>query len=87
MTTPLTICLTLTTKNGASVTTQTHAAAYDEWGRIIQSIGAATPAQVWNLAYDNLNNLLTVTDPPLGMSPGNVRTNAFDALNRVAKQT
>ena len=76
--------LSLVTANSSSVTTQTHSAAYDEWGRIIQSIGAAS--QVWNLAYDNLNNLTTVTDPPIGANPGNVRLTTFDGLNRVIAQ-
>lgn len=77
--------LSLVTANGSGTTTQTHTAAYDEWGRIIQSIGAAS--QTWNLAYDNLSNLTTVTDPPVGVNPANVRANTYDGLNRVTVQT
>jgi RHS repeat-associated protein len=77
--------LSLTTATAAGPVTQVHTAAYDDWSRIIQSVGAA--AQAWNLAYDNLSNLTSVTDPPL-MSGGTgaVRTNTYDPLNRLKTQ-
>jgi len=77
--------LTLVTANSSGTTTQTHSATYDEWGRILQSIGSQS--QTWNLAYDNLSNLLSVTDPPLGAPPGNERVYTYDALNRLATET
>ena len=67
----------------SSTTQQAHTATYDEWGRILQSIGGTTPAsQVWTLAYDNLSNLLSITDPL-----SHERQNAYDPLNRVVTQT
>ncbi len=77
--------LALVTASAAGAITQAHASAYDEWGRILQSIGAA--AQAWNLAYDNLSNLTSVTDPPLGGGAGNQRLDGYDALNRLTSQT
>jgi RHS repeat-associated protein len=78
--------LSLVTDNASGSPTLTHAAAFDEWGRIIQSLGAAS--QVWNLAYDNLSNLTSITDPPLATGlAGNIRQNAFDPLNRIVIQT
>lgn len=76
---------TLTTANSAGTTTQSHSANYDEWGRLLTSVGAS--GQTWTLGYDNLSNLTSVTDPVVGSGPANVRTNTFDALNRVIKQT
>jgi RHS repeat-associated protein len=72
--------LSLITDDATGTLTQTHSAAYDEWGRILQSIGAAS--QIWNLAYDNLSNLTSITDPL-----SHQRQNTIDPLNRVITQT
>jgi len=72
--------LSLVTRNGAGSTTYSHASAYDEWGRLLQSI--VNGAYIWNLAYDKLSNLTSVTDPL-----SHQRQNAWDPLNRVATRT
>jgi YD repeat-containing protein len=78
--------LSLTTENAAAAVSQSHTAMYDDWGRITQSIGAAS--QIWALGYDNLNNLTSVTDPLLsGQTSPNTRHYAFDALNRQVTAT
>jgi RHS repeat-associated protein len=78
--------LTLTTETATGTVTQSHAAMYDDWGRITQSIGAAS--QIWALAYDKLNNLTSVADPILaGQTSPNTRAYAFDALNRLTTAT
>jgi len=75
--------LSVVTESASSATTQTHTGNYDEWGRIIQSIGGTTPStHIWALAYDNLDNLTSITDPL-----SHERQNAYDPLNRVKTQT
>lgn len=73
--------LTETVKDASATVRRQSSAAYDELGRIIQSIGAGS-GQTTTLAYDNLDNLTSVTDPL-----SHVRQNAFDPLNRVITET
>ena len=78
--------LTLITAAPAGPPTQIHVAAYDDWGRILRSIGAAS--QVWSLAYDKLSNLTATQDPsPAAGTMGARRTNAYDPLNRLTTRT
>jgi RHS repeat-associated protein len=73
--------LTETVKDGSGTITRQSSAAYDELGRIIQSLGAGA-SQTTTLAYDKLSNLTSVTDPL-----SHARQNAFDPLNRVITET
>ncbi len=78
--------LSLITKTASGTVAQSHTAQYDDWGRIQQSIGAAS--QIWNIAYDNLSNLTSVIDPPLTVGgTGNQRQYAYDPLNRLMTAT
>src|SRR6185369_4310563 len=62
------------TTAGAIVRQQTF--AYDELGRLLQSIGAGS--QTWSFAYDKVGNPTAVTD-----ARGNTFQYAYDALNRL----
>jgi len=48
------------TKNASAVITQQQANAYDELGRVLQTIGAGS--QTWSYAYDKVDNLTRTTD-------------------------
>jgi RHS repeat-associated protein len=75
--------VSLTTNNATGSAQQSHSATYDEWGRLLQSIGGTTPAtQVWSLAYDKLSNLTSFTEPLSHQWQNN-----WDALNRITIQT
>jgi YD repeat-containing protein len=68
--------LSLVTANAGGTTTQSHTATCDDWGSLLQSIGAAS--QVWSMAYDKMSNLTSITDPAVGGTSA-VRSNAYDA--------
>lgn len=70
----------ITVKDASSTTTRQQTLAYDELGRIIQSIGAG--AQTTSFAYDKVNNLTQVTD-----ARGKVFAAGFDPLNRLISET
>jgi RHS repeat-associated protein len=55
-------------------------AAFDELGRLLRYVGAAS--QTWTYVYDKTNNLVSVTDPR-----SNVYQWAFDSLNRLFRET
>lgn len=67
-------------KDPANTVTFTQSQAYDELGRLLRQIGAATQTTVF--AYDKTDNLKTVTDPR-----SNVYTYAYDALSRLIRET
>jgi len=69
-----------TVKTSGSVITAQQTAAYDELGRIIQSIGAGS--QTTAMAYDKVSNRTQVTD-----ARGKVFGTTFDPLNRVITRT
>jgi RHS repeat-associated protein len=65
--------------SGASITEQQNF-AYDELGRLIQSIGAGS--QTTGFAYDKVDNQTQVTD-----ARGKLFQKAYDALDRVITET
>jgi RHS repeat-associated protein len=67
-------------KSSSSTITKQQSATFDELGRIISSIGAAS--QTTQYAYDKDNNLVSTTDPR-----SKVYGHAFDALNRLYQET
>ena len=73
--------LTETVSDASSTVRQQSSSAYDEIGRIIQSIGAGS-GEATSLAYDHLGNLTSATDPL-----SHQRQNAFDPLNRIITAT
>jgi len=62
----------------ATLYQRTH--AYDELGRVIESVGAG--AQTTGFGYDRVNNLVTLDD-----ARGQTFTAAFDALDRIISET
>src|SRR5262249_37450107 len=54
-------------------------APFDELGRLLTFVGAAT--QTWTLGYDRTDNATSVTDPR-----SNVYHRGFDALNRLIRE-
>ena len=71
---------TVSVQTSGSVITAQQTAAYDELGRIIQSIGAGS--QTTAMAYDKVSNRTQVTD-----ARGKVFGTTFDPLNRVITRT
>lgn len=69
----------VTKTSGATITAQ-QTYAYDELGRLIQSIGAGN--QTTNLGYDKVSNPTSLTD-----ARGKTFSTAFDPLDRVITQT
>lgn len=67
-------------KSSTSTIVRTQTATFDELGRMLQSIGAAS--QTTSYGYDADGNAISVTDARSG-----VTTNAFDALNRLINTT
>lgn len=65
---------------GATTSQQTY--AYDELGRLLQSIGAAGATQTTSYVYDKVDNRRQVTD-----ARSKVWGTTFDALNRVVAET
>jgi YD repeat-containing protein len=63
---------------GTILKSMTH--AYDELGRLLQSVGAAS--ETTSFSYDNVGNVVAVTDP-LGGASGE----AYDALNHLIHST
>lgn len=59
---------------------QTQSAVYDEMGRLLKTIGAASQETVY--AYDKIGNETGITDPR-----SNVYGYTFDALNRLIRET
>ncbi|MDJ0947097.1 MAG: DUF6531 domain-containing protein, partial [Kiloniellales bacterium] len=71
-----------TVKSATGDIKRTQSRIFDSLGRLLQSIGAA--GQTWTYAYDDNDNLETITDP--AAVPG-VTQRAFDALNRLVQVT
>jgi RHS repeat-associated protein len=67
-------------KDSAGTIFLTQTATYDELGRLLTFVGAAS--QTWRIGYDRTDNLTAVTDPR-----SNVYRQAFDALNRLIGET
>jgi RHS repeat-associated protein len=67
-------------KNSGGTTLLAQTATYDELGRLLTFVGAAS--QTWTSAYDKTNNTVSVTDPR-----SNVYQQAFDSLNRLIRET
>jgi RHS repeat-associated protein len=67
------------TRTGSTITAQ-QTYAYDELGRMIQSIGAGS--QTTTLGYDKVSNLTSMTD-----ARSKTFATAFDPLDRVITQT
>ena len=68
------------TKDASSSLTRQQRSAYDELGRLMQSIGANR--QVWQYQYDKVDNLTKTTD-----AQRQEWNNGWDALNRLVSQT
>ncbi|WP_249279164.1 RHS repeat-associated core domain-containing protein [Bordetella genomosp. 5] len=66
-------------RTASSVITKTQSAHFDELGRIIESIGAASQKTAY--AYDGNSNATSTTDPR-----GKVYGKTFDALNRISQE-
>ncbi len=71
---------TSTVKASGGAITRQMAMAYDELGRLMRSIGAAS--QTTTVAYDRTDNPVTVTDPR-----SNLYSFAYDGLGRVMRET
>lgn len=69
-----------TVKSATGTIKRTQTRVFDELGRLLRSIGAAS--QTWVYAYDDNDNLETVTDPATGET-----LRAFDALDRLIQVT
>jgi RHS repeat-associated protein len=67
-------------KNAGGTTLLSQTATYDELGRLLTFVGAAS--QTWTGAYDKADNPVSVTDPR-----SNVYQWAFDSLNRLIRET
>jgi RHS repeat-associated protein len=68
------------TRTASSTITQQESATFDELGRVLTNVGAAS--QTTTHAYDKDNNEITTTDPR-----SKVYGHAFDALNRLYQET
>jgi RHS repeat-associated protein len=69
-----------TVKSAAGAIVRQQSQVFDELGRLMRSIGAASQTTV--LGYDRTDNLTTVTDPR-----SNLYTFAYDALQRLIRET
>ena len=69
-----------TVKDSAATIVETQSRTYDELGRLLSLIGAAS--QTWTLGYDKTGNLTDVEDPR-----ANVFSYAYDGLNRLIALT
>jgi RHS repeat-associated protein len=69
-----------TVKASGGAITRQMTMAYDELGRLMRSIGAAS--QTTTIAYDRTDNPVTVTDPR-----SNLYSFAYDGLQRVMRET
>jgi RHS repeat-associated protein len=67
-------------RSASSTITKQESATFDELGRILTNIGAAS--QTTTHAYDKDNNEITTTDPR-----SKIYSHAFDALNRLYQET
>src|SRR6266545_4242112 len=67
-------------KNSGGTVLLSQTATFDELGRFLTFVGAAT--QTWTYGYDKTDNLVSVTDPRT-----NVYQRAFDPLNRLIRET
>ncbi|MEX2648141.1 MAG: hypothetical protein WD673_03910, partial [Alphaproteobacteria bacterium] len=67
-------------KAAGGAVTYSHTRAYDELGRLLRNIGAAS--QTWTYAYDLDGNLTGITDPL-----NKAWSRAFDALDRLKQVT
>jgi YD repeat-containing protein len=72
--------LTSTSKTSALVITKQMSMAYDELGRVLRQVGAAT--QTTTLSYDRTDNLTQVKDPR-----NNLYGLSYDGLNRLVQTT
>jgi len=70
---------TIKTAAGGAIT-KTMTRAYDQLGRLLQSIGAASQTTAY--AYDHEGNVVSLTDPLNGLT-----TQAYDALDRLIQST
>ena len=68
------------TRSASSTITQQESATFDELGRVLANVGAAS--QTTTHAYDKDNNEITTADPR-----SKVYGHAFDALNRLYQET
>jgi RHS repeat-associated protein len=68
------------TRSASSTITKQETATFDELGRVLTNVGAAS--QTTTHAYDKDNNEITTTDPR-----SKVYGHAFDALNRLYQET
>jgi YD repeat-containing protein len=69
-----------TVKSASAAVVESHTRTFDELGRLLVSVGAAT-AQ-WTNSYDKVGNLVAVTDPRQ-----NVFSYAYDGLDRLISTT
>jgi RHS repeat-associated protein len=69
-----------TIKDSGGNTQLAQTATFDELGRFLTFVGAAT--QTWTYAYDRTSNEVSATDPR-----SNVHHWAFDSLNRLISET
>jgi len=67
-------------KSASSVVTKQQSATFDELGRVLANIGAAS--QTTSYTYDPDSNEITTTDPR-----SKVYGHTFDALNRLSEET
>jgi RHS repeat-associated protein len=67
-------------KNSGGTTLKSQTATFDELGRLLTFVGAAS--QTWTHGYDKNDNQTAVTDPR-----SNVYQWAFDSLNRLISET
>jgi RHS repeat-associated protein len=67
-------------KNASASTLLSQTTTFDELGRLLTFVGAAT--QTWTQGYDKTDNLTSITDPR-----SNVYQYAFDGLNRLYRET
>lgn len=67
-------------KNSGGTTLLSQTATFDELGRLLTFVGAAS--QTWTHAYDKTDNRVSVTDPR-----SNVYQRAFDPVNRLISET
>jgi RHS repeat-associated protein len=67
-------------KNSGGTALLSQTATFDELGRLLTLVGAAS--QTWTYAYDKTSNRISVTDPRSG-----VYSWGFDSLNRLISET